>query len=80
MSPYMNHISTDYVDAYAAELRLDLHHAWTQTPTTRRVRKSLARSLVRVGAWMLPDKPELVSDTILVLPKPAEKTTIRTAA
>jgi len=77
MSPYMN---PEYVGAYQAELRVDLLRAWTQTPTTRKIRKTLARSLVRVGAWMMPDKPELVSDTVLVLPKPADQARIRTAA
>lgn len=77
MSPYMN---IEYVGAYEAELRIDLHHAWTQTPITRKIRKALARSLVRVGAWMMPDKPEFVSDTVLLLPKPATKHRIRKAA
>lgn len=77
MSPYMN---PEYVGAYQAELTVDLRNAWSQTPATRQIRKGLARSLVRVGAWMLPDKPELVSDTVLVLPKQADKPRIRTAA
>jgi hypothetical protein len=73
-------MNPEYVGAYQAELSVDLLNAWNQTPTTRKIRKALARSLVRVGAWMMPDKPELVSDTVLVLPKPADKPRMRTAA
>ena len=80
MNPYGTQLTNDHLEAYRAWMLPELHSAMTAEPTLRKIRKSVARSLVRVGAWMLPDKPELVSDTILVLPKPAEKTTIRTAA
>ena len=44
------------------------------------LRGRVARMLVRVGASMLHDRPELVSDTILVLPKQHDSSTIRKAA
>lgn len=80
MTPYSHHISDSYIDAYRCELARDLAEAHKKVPFTRTLRKGVARTLVRVGAWMLPDKPELVSDTILVLPKRPDDSTIRTAA
>jgi hypothetical protein len=73
-------MSDNYLDAYRTELGRDLSDAHRGVAFTRMLRKGVARTLVRVGAWMLPDKPELVSDTILVLPKQPAETDIRTAA
>lgn len=80
MTPYAHHISNNYLNAYTTELARDLHEAYRGDSFTRSLRKGVARSLVRVGAWMLPDKPELVSDTILVLPKRPGSPNVRKAA
>lgn len=80
MTPYTHHITDQYLDAYLTEITRDLSESMRGDSITRSIRKSLARSLVRVGAWMLPDKPELVSDTILVLPKQPDDSPVRKAA
>lgn len=80
MTPYTHHITDQYLDAYLTEITRDLSESMRGDSITRSIRKGLARSLVRVGAWMLPDKPELVSDTILVLPKQPDDSPVRKAA
>lgn len=80
MTPYTHHISDTYLDAYIRELNTDLVTAHREEAFRRTLRKGVARTLVRVGAWMLPDKPELVSDTILVLPKRPDGGTAKRAA
>jgi hypothetical protein len=80
MNPYGTQLTNDHLEAYRTWMLPELHSAMTAEPTLRTIRKSVARSLVRVGAWMLPDRPELVSDTILVLPKPATRRTVQKAA
>ncbi|MCB1245692.1 MAG: hypothetical protein KDB69_00325 [Acidimicrobiia bacterium] len=72
--------SNDQLNLYVDALAADLTVAYRSTPITRKARRTVARLLVRVGAWMLPDKPELVSDTVLVLPKQTEQPDVRTAA
>ena len=81
MTPYGYQQTHDYLDAHVAELARDLAAAHRLGSTSRRFRKGVGRFLVRVGAWMMPDKPELVSDTILVLPKQTNTgSRVRTAA
>jgi hypothetical protein len=80
MNPYGTQLTNDHLEAYRAWMLPELHSAMTAEPALRKIRKSVARSLVRVGAWMLPDRPELVSDTITVLPKPASRRDVQKAA
>ena len=80
MNPYGTQLSNDHLEAYQTWMLPELHSAMTAEPTARKIRKSVARSLVRVGAWMLSDRPAMVSDTILVLPKPATRRTVQKAA
>jgi hypothetical protein len=80
MTPYTHHISDNYLDAYISELNRDLAEANRGETFSRSLSGRVARTLVRVGAWMLQDRPELVSDTILVLPKQQDTSTIRKAA
>ena len=80
MNPYGTQLTNDHLEAYQTWMLPELQSALTAEPALRTIRKSVARSLVRVGAWMLPDRPELVSDTILVLPKPATARDIQKAA
>jgi len=80
MTPYTAH-TNDQLDLYVETLASDLTVAYASGPTLMRVRRMTARLLVRVGAWMLPDKPQMVSDTIFILPKQAsDRPDIRTAA
>ena len=80
MTPYTHHISDNYLDAYMSELNRDLAEANRRDTFSPSISERVARTLVRVGAWMLRDKPEFVSDTILVLPKQQDTSTIRKAA
>jgi hypothetical protein len=80
MNPYGTQLSNDHLEAYQSWMLPELHSALTAEPTLHKIRKSVARSLVRVGAWMLPDRPQLVSDSILVLPKPARPRNVQKAA
>ena len=81
MTPYNHQQTDDYLNAYTAELARDLSAAHGLGSTSRRFRKEVGRFLVRVGAWMMPDKQELVSDRILVLPEQANtESQVRTAA
>ena len=65
MTPYNHHTSDTYLHTYTADLTADLVQARRPGPGT--VRRSVARRLVQLGAWMLPEKPDIVSGTILVL-------------
>jgi hypothetical protein len=80
MNPYGTQLSNDHLEAYQSWMLPELHSALTAEPTLHKIRKSVARSLVRVGAWMLPDRPQLVSDSILVLPKPVRPRNVQKAA
>lgn len=68
MTPYTAH-SNDQLNLYVDGLAADLTVAYRSGTATRQIRRGIARLLVRVGAWMLPDKPDLVAGTILVMPK-----------
>lgn len=65
MTPYNHHISDTYIKAYDAELARDLSEAHRVRPAN--LRRSIARRLVQFGAWMLPDEPDIVNGTIVVL-------------
>jgi hypothetical protein len=81
MTPYSHHTSDSYIVAYQSELTRDLSAAHRGEALPRTLRKGVGRALVRFGAWMMPDKPELVSETILILPKKqSDSSTIRSAA
>lgn len=78
MTPYNHHITDQYVKAYDAELARDLSKAHRQRSAT--IRRSFARRLVQFGAWMLPEKPDMVNGTILVLEIDADHGAAREAA
>lgn len=79
MTPYTAH-SNDLLNIYVDDLARDLTVAHSLGSSTTRIRREVARTLVRIGAWMLPDKPEMVSDTILVLPRASDRPRFRNAA
>lgn len=73
-------ITNDSVSAYQSWMLPELHEAMAAEPTHRTVRQSVARSLVRMGAWMLPDRPQMVTDSVLVLPRRVAHRDVQKAA
>ena len=67
MTPYAHHNHDAYLNAYTSELSTDLRAAFATESALRRARRVIARSMVRFGARLLPDTPELVDGRILVL-------------
>jgi hypothetical protein len=80
MTPYSQHQNDAYVRAYHVELTADLRAALAQEGSLRRMRRGFARSLVRIGARMLPDTPDIVDGHILVLRTPAADNDLHRAA
>ena len=78
MTPYNHHISDAYLAAYTADVARDLEQAHRPGPKT--VRRTIARRLVQLGAWMLPEEPELGNGSILVLEIDPGQGPIREAA
>ena len=78
MTPYNHHISDTYLQAYGTELVSDLSEA--HRGGSRAFRRSIARRLVQLGAWMLPEKPDMVNGTILVLEIEPDASAAREAA
>ena len=70
MTPYSQHLDDRYLSAYTGELALDLRTAMRSTRTGGRLRRGIAHALVRMGARMLPDTPDIVAGRIVVLPIP----------
>ena len=78
MTPYNHHTSSEYLRAYDDELARDLTEA--HQGGSRIIQRTVARRLVQLGAWMLPDKPAMVNGTILVLEIEPESAIAREAA
>lgn len=70
MTPYAHHQTDDYLTAYRAEIAADMQSARNGPPLGRQLRTSIARTVVRFGAWILPEGPEVVDGRIIVLPSP----------
>ena len=70
MTPYTQHHHDRYLTAYTAELRTDLRSAFASEGVFRRSRRSVAHLLVRIGARMMPDTPDIVDGRIIVLSAP----------
>jgi len=67
MTPYAHHNNDLYLSAHVTELTQDLTDAYASNGTGRHgIRRSIAQSFVRIGAWMLPEGPELVDGRTLV--------------
>ncbi len=67
MTPYNHHLDDTYVTTYRNEIAEGLRLARTTGGRGRTLQGTIARAVVRLGAWMLPEKPELVDGHILVL-------------
>jgi hypothetical protein len=67
MTPHAYHQNDHYLNAYLAELSSDLRGAHaTQSPVTA-TRRSLARTMVKMGARVSPDTSEAMRKELLVL-------------
>lgn len=67
MTPHSYHQNDRYLNAYLAELSSDLRGArGTESPVTA-TRRSLGRTMVRMGTRMSPDTPEALRGELLVL-------------
>jgi hypothetical protein len=56
-----------YINAYLSEISHDMRSARESIGPWHALRKSIASSLVRSGAWLLPDKPQVIGGTVIVL-------------
>lgn len=80
MNTHGYHITNDAVAAHHAWVLPELTDAMAADGTMYTVRTSVARALVRAGAWMLPSRPRTATDGIHVLPKPTVRTDVQRAA
>ena len=67
MTPYNHHLDDTYLTTYRTEIADGLRLSRTTGGRGRTLQGSIARAVVRFGAWMLPETPELVDGHILVL-------------
>lgn len=72
MTRTTHHISDTYMNAYRNELAADLTHAYRSGPALRRSRRTVGRLLVRFGANLFPETPEIVDGRIIVLRQPID--------
>jgi len=77
MTPFTQQTIDTHVRVYTDNIAEDMRRART---TTSPLRRAVARGLVRFGAWLLPDKPDMVGDTVIVLRHPRPDTTEQAAA
>lgn len=67
MNPLVHPTSNEYVHAYQAEVHADIQTSRLSPSLVHTVRRRIAHSLVRAGAWLLPDKTDVVGATVLLL-------------
>lgn len=80
MTPTNHHHSDQYLEAYRAEISHDLRAARFADGRTRPIRGALARTMVRLGVSLMPDRPSVVDDRIIILPHPASEADLPEAA
>lgn len=66
MTPFTHLTNDTHIATYQAELRTELARARTASTPLHSLRTHIARGLVRAGAWLLPDKPEVIGGTVIV--------------
>ncbi len=69
MTPFTQQAIDTHIRVYNDQVSADIQRA---TSTRSPIRRAIARGLVRTGAWLLPDKPDMVGNTVIVLPSPSE--------
>lgn len=77
MTPFTQPSIETHVQVYMDQVSEDIHRAIsTRSP----IRRAIARGLVRTGAWLLPDKPDRIGNTVIVLPAPPRESSQQGAA
>jgi hypothetical protein len=69
MTPYTHTTSDIHINVYQQEIRDSIRSSKAHPGALRSLRRHIARGLVRTGAWLLPEKPEVIGGTVFVLPK-----------
>ena len=80
MTPYTHATSDIHVDVYQQDIRTAIGRSKGHPGALRSLRRYVARGLVRTGAWLLPEKPEVIGGTVFVLPKAPNNSADRKAA
>jgi hypothetical protein len=69
MTPYTHTTSDIHINVYQREIRDAIGSSKAHPGALRSLRRYIARGLVRGGAWLLPEKPEVIGGTVFVLSK-----------
>ena len=80
MTPFTYTASDIHVDVYRQDVRVAISRSRTRPGVLHSLRRHIARGLVRTGAWLLPDKPEVIGGTVFVLSKASSDHIVRKAA
>ena len=72
MTPYTHATNDIHVDVYQQDIRYAIGRSKGHPGALRSLRRHVARGLVRTGAWLLPEKPDVIGGTVFVLPIAAE--------
>jgi hypothetical protein len=67
MTPFIHQTNNDYVRAYQGEVQADIQTSRLSPSLIHTVRRRIAQTLVRSGAWLLPDKTDVVGATVSLL-------------
>ncbi len=80
MAPY-THLTNDiYLGAYRSEVRSEIRTSRTAANPIHAVRRYVARGLVRTGAWLIPEKTDVIGATVSLLSDPRRDGAERRAA
>ena len=80
MTPFTYTTSDIHVDVYQQDVRVAIRETKTHPGVFYSLRRHIARGLVRSGAWLLQDKPEVIGGTVFVLPDATRDAADRQAA
>ena len=80
MTPFTHTTNDMHVNVYQQDVEIAIREAKAHPGPTRSLRRHLARGLVRIGVWLLPDKPEVIGGTVFILPDPSTRTADQKAA
>ena len=80
MTPF-NHLTDDtYLNAYRMEIGADIRSSRMGLGPLHSLRRRIAQGLVRAGAWLLPEKSDVLGATISLLAVPESSRIERKAA
>jgi hypothetical protein len=80
MTPFNHLINDSYIDAYRSEVRADIQTSGLTTGPFHGLRRRIAQGLVRAGAWLLPEKSDVLGATVSLLAVPQSNSIERKAA